>query len=85
MGRLLDEIQTETRPNVATPKIARIVASMPRQDALDFITALNDATIGNTAIARVLQKNGYDINDKIISQYRLGNYKIDLADYVVDG
>jgi hypothetical protein len=68
--------------NESTPRkrsqIDMIVAQLSGDDLRDFIEALNDRSVPNAAIARVMTRRGFPLDAKRVSEYRLGVRKLGL-------
>jgi hypothetical protein len=59
-------------------QIQMIIDALSGDDLRDFIEALNDRNIPNAAIARVMERRGFNLDAKRVSEYRLGNKKYGL-------
>lgn len=68
--RLRDEIAAEKPRYKRGSKIDRIIEQLEGQDREDFVAALQDKSIPNVVIMRVMQRRGFDISDSGISIYR---------------
>jgi len=71
VGKLLKEIRDTPPVRGGLPKkIDIILEQLDEQDRKDLLDALNDHTIQETTIYRVLKKRGFDIGRKCINRYR---------------
>ncbi len=68
--RLIDEIAAEKPRYRRGSKIDRIIEQLNEQDRADFIAALQDKSIPNVVILRVMARRGHDISESAISVYR---------------
>ena len=59
-------------------QIQTIIDALSGNDLRDFIEALNNREIANAAIARVMERRGFKLDAKRVSEYRLGNNKYEL-------
>jgi hypothetical protein len=59
-------------------QIQTIIDALSGNDLRDFIEALNDRNIPNAAIARVMERRGFNLDQKRVSEYRLGSKKYGL-------
>jgi hypothetical protein len=59
-------------------QIQLIIEQLSGNDLRDFIEALNDRNIPNAAIARVMERRGFKLDAKRVSEYRLGSNKYGL-------
>lgn len=82
MGKLLDEMSSYKTVRKNRNPLVLAVQSMSRQDALDLIDAINNDSISNVAISRVLKNHGIHVQHQMISKYRAGLNNFDLGDYV---
>lgn len=62
MSGLLDDIKTEAAHVENRCAVHRIANILDKDDAADFVNAVNDESINGAAIARALHKRGIDIN-----------------------
>lgn len=53
-------------------QIERILKALDDKDRRDFINALNDPNIPSVAISRVMQRRGYTLDARRVSDYRNG-------------
>lgn len=53
-------------------QIDRIVLALDREDVKDFVNALNNNEIPAATIARVMQRRGFDLDARRVSEYRSG-------------
>lgn len=73
MARLLDEIKKELRATKGRQsRIAEILAQLSPADATDLQAALDDHTISQTSISRVMQARGFKLTSSVICRYRKG-------------
>ena len=73
MAKLLDEIKSELPKTKGRQNlINEILASLSSDDAADLQAALDDHTIPQVSIARVMQARGIDLKQSVISRYRKG-------------
>ena len=73
MARLLDEIKKELRTTKGRQsRIAEILAQLSPADATDLQAALDDHTISQTSISRVMQARGFKLTSSVICRYRKG-------------
>lgn len=71
MTRLLDEISNEQpKTGGRRSRIDEILADLSPDDAADLLAALDDHSIPQVSIVRVLAKRGYKIGQATVSQYR---------------
>ena len=54
-------------------QIQTIIDALSGNDLRDFIEALNDRNIPNAAIERVMERRGINLDQKRVSEYRLGS------------
>ena len=74
MARLLDEIKKELRTTKGRQsRIAEILAQLSPADATDLQAALDDHTVPQTSISRVMQARGFKLTSSVICRYRKGN------------
>lgn len=74
MGILTDieEVARARRLSQIRCPVARAIGSMTEEDAEAFEAALSDWNIEHVTLRQVLQKNGYKIGDKAVSNHRNG-------------
>lgn len=53
-------------------QIDRIVIALDRDDLRDFVQALNNHDIPSTTIARVMERRGFVLDARRVSEYRSG-------------
>lgn len=68
--RLSDEIAAEKPRYKRGSKIDRIIEQLDEQDRSDFIAALQDKSIPNVVIVRVMKRRGFDISESGVSTHR---------------
>lgn len=74
MAKLLDEIKSELPRNSGRQnRVNEILASLSPDDAADLQAALDDHTIPQVSIARVMQARGIDLKQSVICRYRKGS------------
>ncbi len=70
---LLEEIAGEASPRRS--QIQVIIDQLSGDDLRDFIEALNNRDIPHVAIARVMERRGFKLDAKRVSEYRLGSMR----------
>jgi hypothetical protein len=71
MTRLLDEINKEQpKTGGRRSRIDEILADLSPEDAADLVVALDDHSVAQVSIMRVLAKRGYKVSQATLSQYR---------------
>lgn len=71
--KLLEEIQGEGGSRRS--QLSVIIEALSGDDLRDFIEALNNKHIPHVAIARVMQRRGFKLDPKRVSEYRLGSMR----------
>lgn len=69
---LLEEAKDNRRLSGRTPLIVQVANTMTPEERKELVEALDDPTIPNAALSRVLRRRGHNISPSAIGQYRRG-------------
>jgi ribosomal protein L12E/L44/L45/RPP1/RPP2 len=68
----MDEINADLRPLTYPTKIDELKAKLSEQDFKELMEAINNPTINQNAIRRVLRARGITVSAGWLSQFRTG-------------
>lgn len=67
---LMDEINADQRPRTYTNKIEELKAKLSEEDFTELMEAINDPTINQNAIRRVLKARGITVSSGWLCEFR---------------
>jgi hypothetical protein len=69
---LMDEINADSRPRTYATKIDELKAKLSEKDFEELMEAINDPTINQNAIRRVLKARGITVSSGWLCEFRTG-------------